>query len=148
MILLKNRENGFTIVEIIAVLIIIGVLAATAFNRISSLSNYEVVKEAQILKNHLRYAQIRAMSHDEPWGISISGNTYTLLRNKNPATINLPNEDSASHSMPAGISILSDSSNIIFNYMGSPGNSTINITVSGSEMKKAFSITQRTRFIE
>jgi len=144
----RHRESGFTLIEIIAVLVIIGVLAAMAATRMPSLDSYDVVKETEILKNHLRYAQIRAMSHDETWGILIAGNTYTLRKNYADAVINLPNEDSASHTMESGISLASTVSEISFNAKGSPGDTTITITVTGSELTKTFTITRNTGFIE
>lgn len=123
-----TNSSGFTIIEIISVLIIIGILSAVVVPRITSTGVYNVVMEIETLKNHLRYAQSRAMSHNELWGISITANSYTLQKNGLPAPVNLPNDDSTTHTLANGVSISSANQVISFNDLGSPGNSDIVIT--------------------
>ena len=82
-------------IEIIAVMVIIGVLAAVAVSRVISTKEVSAITERDILKSHLRYAQLRALGDDKSWGISCSGTTYTLLRNGTTAPYSLPGEDSA-----------------------------------------------------
>lgn len=86
-------------IEIIAVLVIVGVLAAVAVARFSDAGSRDVAV-ANMIKSHLRYAQLRAMGDTKSWGISFSGNSYTLIKVKDgkvaPAPVNLPGEDSRS----------------------------------------------------
>lgn len=84
-------KNGFTLMEIVAVIVVIGILAAVAITR-SVNYDTEVYTGADVLKSHLRYAQIMAMNSsstaaDVPviWGISSNGSTYWLFRGTNPA---------------------------------------------------------------
>ena len=78
--------------EIVAVLVILGVLAAVAVSRFTDIGARDVA-EANTLKVHLRYAQLRAMGDIFPWGIEIEEGQYTLLR-ENGDALNLPGESS------------------------------------------------------
>jgi len=117
----NDRENGFSMFEVIVVILLIGVVAAFVAVRGSSKTVYDLASESEILKGHLRYAQYRAMSDIEPWGISFSANGYHLLKNKAPATDTLPNESGPSHALPSGITITTGAGTMIhFNERGSP----------------------------
>ncbi len=96
-----KAEDGFTFVEIIAVLIVMGVLAVVAVSR-SFNYNAEVYSGADTLKMHLRYAQTLAMNSNPTstgvpviWGMSSGGASYWLFRGTNPAAnfFRLPEDD-------------------------------------------------------
>ena len=89
---IPSPSRGFTMLEIVAVLVILGVLAAVAVNRFTDIGAKDVA-EANTLKVHLRYAQLRAMGDIFPWGIEIEEGQYTLLR-ENGDALNLPGESS------------------------------------------------------
>jgi prepilin-type N-terminal cleavage/methylation domain-containing protein len=99
-----KREVGFTLIEIVAVLVVMGILAVIAVSR--SLSyNVEVYSGADTLKTHLRYAQTLAMnpnfitstSVSEIWGMSCDTTSYWLFHGTNSATtanyIRLPEDE-------------------------------------------------------
>jgi MSHA pilin protein MshC len=143
------NSNGFSMIEIISVLIIIGILSAVAIPKMLSTDVYDVLMETETLKAHLRYSQIRAMSHNEAWGIEITGSTsYTLQKNASTAPVNFPNEDSATHSLTNGVRITSGNTIISFDDLGSPGNTDINIILSNQGgNSRTLKITQETGFI-
>jgi prepilin-type N-terminal cleavage/methylation domain-containing protein len=98
-------RRGFTTIEVIAVLIIIGVLSAVVVARYWGTSSYSVSAVAEELKNHLRYAQGRAMnstvtaaSTPTPniWGINFVDSThYTVFRDGDTThTVPPPGSDS------------------------------------------------------
>jgi MSHA pilin protein MshC len=136
----RRNAHGFTLIEIIAVLVIIGIMSAVAVTIFSSLDKYKLISEVEILKTHLRYAQSRAMSDTVSWGIVLNGNRYTLLRD-NAATSNLPNENSNTHYLQEGVTVSGD--DVTFDTWGSPGIQAT-ITVGGS---KTVTITANTGFI-
>jgi len=138
----RCRDNrGFTMIEIIAVLVILGIIAAVAMTRIVSIRDYKVVVERDILKTHLRYVQLRALSDDKPWGLSFAGSSYTARRDGNVAPYNLPNENSPTHNLPDGITVTG--STVTFDEWGSPGSSPIEINIGGEKI----TITKNTGFI-
>jgi len=142
-------SNGFTMIEIISVLIIIGILSAVAVSKMTSNDIYDVVMETETLKTHLRYSQIRAMSYNGTWGSQISGGTsYTLQKDGLTATVNLPNENSPTHSFASGISATPGTTTITFDDLGSPGNADIIITLNKQgHNSRTLTITQKTGFI-
>ena len=59
---------GFTTIEVIAVLIILGVIAGVvAYRFTGGVAAYSVQSVAEEVKNHLRYAQTRAMNSSAIW---------------------------------------------------------------------------------
>jgi len=150
-----NDDRGFTMFEVIIVVVVISIVAAFVVVRGTSKTVYDLASEAEILKGHLRYAQYRAMSDIESWGLSISANGYHLLKNKEPATDTLPNESGPSHSLPSGISITTGAGTMIhFNERGSPvgdGDAILTaetqMVLSGGSDTQTISITPETGFI-
>jgi len=140
-----DGRRGFTIIETIAILAILAILSAIAINRIGSTSTYTLVSETDTLKTHLRYVHFRALSDDVPWGMSFTGTAYTSLRNGATAPYNLPNESSATHTLPAGISVTGPT--IAFDEWGSPGIANITITLSSGGETKTITVTKNTGFI-
>jgi len=65
--------RGFTMVEIIAVLIVIGILTAVAVVTLFSTDTYTTKSQFAMVKAHLRYAQARAIHSDSAWGINFAG---------------------------------------------------------------------------
>jgi prepilin-type N-terminal cleavage/methylation domain-containing protein len=94
----KGRDHrGFTLVEIIATLIIIGIIAAVIVSSVSGVADTDRVSQENVIKNHIRYAQSMAMKQGTAWGIKCDGTDYWLFRTNDPDTpanqMVLPNEE-------------------------------------------------------
>jgi prepilin-type N-terminal cleavage/methylation domain-containing protein len=85
-------QNGFTLIEVIAVLIILGILVAVVISRSSGM-DASLYSETEVIKTHLRYAQTQAMNKtDAPtssspvlfWGVKCSGGSYWLFEGTSP----------------------------------------------------------------
>jgi len=73
-------HSGFTMIEVISVLVIIAIIGAVAVSRVSSISQSTLKANAERLKVHLRYAQLRALNSTERvWGIDFSSGSYRLF---------------------------------------------------------------------
>jgi MSHA pilin protein MshC len=152
---IKNNK-GFTLIEVVAVLIILGILSAVAISRGIDTREVELQAEVDTLKAHLRYAQYLALNDISPvkWGIQISGPTYTLVRNSNGdgATFdnpyNLPGESSQTHSIAP---FTATTINLLFDEWGSPYNTaaklTANQTIALNPGSQSFTITPETGYI-
>ncbi|MCF8026524.1 MAG: prepilin-type N-terminal cleavage/methylation domain-containing protein [Desulfobacteraceae bacterium] len=76
-----QKNNGFTLLEIIAVLVIAAVAALVVANAVSR-GRSNLAGRTEALKSHIRYAQSMAMSTDEQnWGIRLdtAENQYWLF---------------------------------------------------------------------
>lgn len=101
-----NRDSGFTLVEIIAVLLLLGIVAAMVVAGGLGLGDTEEGAAADVLKTHLRYAQSRAMNGDQAWGILFTGSGYSLIRDPSgtPEPVRLPGESALTVRLPAPVS--------------------------------------------
>ena len=75
------KNAGFTIVEIVVVLIVLGIVSAFAIGR-AMFTETDLKVQTEILKAHLRHAQSRAMSSNVFWGVQTdaAGSTYSLFK--------------------------------------------------------------------
>jgi MSHA pilin protein MshC len=160
-----RKQTGFTVIEIIAVLLLISIIAVVTISRFTSTAYYKAASEAEIIKANIRYAQFRAMSdadttygvNNATWGISLSGNSYTLQHNGAPATTNFPGESSPTHNFPGGVSITAGAgTTITYNVWGIPvdpsgtpitNNVTIIISETNGTSPQTITVTQNTGFI-
>lgn len=161
-----RQNNGFTLIEAIAVLVIIAIVSAVVVVRGMSTEDVNLQVEADTLKSHLRYAQYLAMNDTDitnpapvtpilvKWGIQINGQSYTLVRNLNgdgaafDSPYILPNESSATHSVaPFTATVV----NILFDEWGIPyiasAKLSTDATITLTPGPKSFTITAETGFI-
>lgn len=141
-----TRNGGFTMMETIAVLLIIGIIAAVVVSRMGDTRAYDLVSQVEVLKGHLRYAQSRAMSSSSTWGINFdSTTTYYLFQGAgSTTTVLLPGENNATVSLTAkksGLTITPQ--RITFDAYGSPGTTTLTVTTNVGNI----TVTKNTGFI-
>jgi len=143
-----SNNKGFTLMEVVAVLIILGIVAAVAVSRVGS-SNNDLVPQADIVKSHLRFAQIRALSSDDlaVWRVTFLTGSYSIFCTgaKCPASIQLPGEDSITHTFPAGVSITPLT--VTYDRWGSPGAAAISLTLSQAGQTATLNVAANTGYI-
>jgi MSHA pilin protein MshC len=149
---MKSKEKwaakGFTLIEIVAVLIIIGIVSAVAVARMMDTSQTDLISQVDVVKNHLRYAQARAMSTGRPWGVTFSSSTaYFLFDGAAPSThVLFLGESNATVNLTAKgskLTINSAPQTVTFDAYGSPGTTTITVSTNGGSI----TVTKNTGFI-
>jgi MSHA pilin protein MshC len=92
----RKAQRGFTMIEIIAVLIIISVIMAVVVARMSTPDQFSARSQAESIKSHIRYAQSQAINSNVIWGIYfIDGSRYALFKDGNTGvTVQISGADS------------------------------------------------------
>jgi prepilin-type N-terminal cleavage/methylation domain-containing protein len=160
---IKNN-SGFTIIEVVAVLIVMGIITAFAVGRVAD-NKPELIAQKEVLKVHLRYAQSRAMNSTLNYGIrsdSTDGGTYWLFsyNGTTAVRVNFPGEQ-LDHINLSALGLSMDVDIVVcFNSKGTPytafntnspthlqaGDRTL--TLSSSSDNESITITQNTGFIQ
>jgi len=152
---------GFTTIEVIAVLIILGVIAGVvAYRFTGGVAAYSVQSVAEEVKNHLRYAQTRAMNSNAIWGVNFTDSThYTIFKDGDTShTVIPPGASSNTVNLGgSGVSLSSLGSGIVsFDDWGKPytdapaataQSGTRSLTVSGGGQTVTIQITPNTGYI-
>jgi prepilin-type N-terminal cleavage/methylation domain-containing protein len=141
-------KTGFTMIEIVAVLLILGIITAVVVSRMANTTAYDLSSQMEVLKAHLRLAQSRAMGSSSPWGINFAtSTTYYLFQGTGSTTpVLILGEDNATVDLnikKSGLTIGSTPQRITFDAYGSPGTTTITITTNGGNI----TVTKSTGFI-
>jgi len=72
-------------IEMVVVLLLMGIIAATVLGRAITTSDLDLNSETDKIRNYLRYAQAEAMKRSNTvWGIKSAGNEYWLFRDIKP----------------------------------------------------------------
>lgn len=157
----RINRRGFTMIEMVMVLIVMAIMGAFIAYRPATGGN-ELTIQTEILKSHLRHAQIKAMNDIVPWGIHIpNAGSYILYRNNAVATDMLPGENPGvspapqTHTLPTTVAITGGTgATYNFNDYGKPVDtagaelaSNQTITLSQGTETSGITITKNTGYI-
>ncbi len=86
--ILSPHFRGFTLIEIIMVIVLLGVMAAIVALEYAPVTRVRTRAAADKLKADMQFAQSLALERRVTCGVSFSGNTYTVFQNTvaTPAT--------------------------------------------------------------
>ena len=142
-------ERGFTIIEVIVVIVIISVLMAYAASKINFTANLQA--EVDKLKSNLRYAQQIALcgNNTYTWVMTVTANSYTFTRvdsASNSVNMYLPSGGSTAN-LPSGITVTAGTGAISYDQWGSPGGNSITIALSDGSTTSNITVTKNTGFV-
>jgi len=69
----KQRIRGFTIIEVVTVLMLIAIISVIVVSRSTSATTYALLSQIEVLKTDLRFAQTRAIHSGTRWGVKFGG---------------------------------------------------------------------------
>jgi MSHA pilin protein MshC len=138
-------QSGFTIVELVLVMVLLGILAASLWPRAPTASSLTLQARADQLASDIRYAQTLSMTRGQRYCLTLTATSYSLT-NTDPVTNNCTTAEAHPGGLAQPISLCANaclsfpaltSSLIQFNGLGTPYinptttlNSTATITFS------------------
>ena len=155
-----NRNNhGFTVIEIVVVLVLISIIAATVFGRSITTDQINFVGQAAKITSHVRYAKSMAMKRNETWGVFKNGTEYWMFQGDEGGLMNkqvLPGQESNTVSL-SDLGLTMTNITLFFDGTGKPYTTTLtNPLISDLEIKiqtedlsklKSFYITPETGLV-
>ncbi|MCX7100170.1 MAG: type II secretion system protein [Methylobacter sp.] len=151
---LSNQE-GFTLVELVMVIVVLGILSATALPKFFSISSYQQQAFFDDTLSAVRYAQKMAVATGCKVQVSINANAYVLNRPanrsqclSNTAVFSLPVRNPATGDTSytysqAGVSLTSNHSTFYFDALGR-ASANVLLTVAGV---KTITVVSETGFV-
>ena len=167
MTIYKNAK-GFTLIEGIAVLIVLGILSAVVISRITSTADVNLKAQTEVLKSHIRYAQFRAMNMTSttpstckaPFGMVMSGDSYSMFSDcVTTSKVVLPGaESSVGVTLPSGMTVTTTTPTFSFDNWGRPyavenpdplsqPSLTISLSLDYQGLTEPITITRNTGFV-
>jgi MSHA pilin protein MshC len=135
-----KRQHGFTMVELIVTMIIIGIMAVAVVPRMSLLSGFSEVGFRDKVKATLEYARKSAVAQRRNVRVAVVGGTVTVtIDNDIPEgagagtygrNLILPGSNSHQFSAPSGTTLTPDTT-LSFDPLGHPS-AAATLTVSGA----------------
>jgi prepilin-type N-terminal cleavage/methylation domain-containing protein len=152
-----RNNRGFTLIEIIAVLVLMSIIAAGVLVRGMNTDQIDLIAQTAKIRNQIRYAQAPAMKRSEVWGIKCFANQYWLFEGNNANSKPLPGEKIDIISL-TDLGVGMNAFTVYFDELGVPwkfydfvkvttGN-PLNITISGASDSVTLSITPETGLIQ
>lgn len=136
-----SRSSGFTMIEMVVVLLLMTIIAATVLGRSISTSDLDLNSETDKIRNHLRFAQAEAMKRSNTvWGIKFdpAQSEYWLFRGTNPDNVGeqvrLPGvsysgaSNKVSWSSDISVSTTPAQGTVFFNRIGKPYTAFVSYT--------------------
>ncbi len=156
---INRNSRGFTIVEIVVVLVLISIIAAATFRRSISTDQMNFRSQYDKIQNQLRYPQSMAMKRGTEWGFTCDTNDYWIFSGTNKDNVLkqelLPGQQVIKISL-ADLGVTMESFTVIFNSYGIPyspdwttplsADLVVDLTDSGSE-SRSFTIVPETGLI-
>jgi prepilin-type N-terminal cleavage/methylation domain-containing protein len=138
---MKPNDHGFTLIEIVIVMVLISIVAATVFTRSITTDELNLVSRAEKIQSHIRYAQSMAMKTNDVWGIVATAATesapaeYWLFNRTILPAVKLPGENSDKIDL-SGSGVDIDTFPLFFDNFGRPyknyDNDPVTSTVDGA----------------
>ncbi|GEM_PF-6915606 len=120
-----TKKSGFTIVELIIVIVLIGIVAIIVNSRISDISFFQTSADIDQLISHIKYIQHKSMVSGGCWRIEFNASTDSYsIYDKNGNSVKFPDKNSNSVNLETDFTITKGgsplSSPIYFDYIGRP----------------------------
>lgn len=134
-------RSGFTMVELVVIMLIVGILAVVVLPRFGLLQGFDEIGYRDKVKATLEYARKSAVAQRRNVQVAIAGSGLTVTRQTATpegegiaawVALNLPGTSTNAFAAPSGVTLSPASATIIFDPLGRPVTlSASSFTVSG-----------------
>ena len=131
-------SKGFTLVELIAIMVIMSILATSVINSYSSYNEWQDINEQVLdIVNTLRQARDYCMAANEEFYLTVTTgatDSYTLEYKNSSTALNLPGKDGNVFTMPSYVDFTASDvgTDLEFSILGEP-TATRTITINTDE---------------
>lgn len=121
---MKIKEHGFTLIELIAVMLIATILSVTAMSKWIG-PGTKLSAEAEKIASDIRYVQSYASTHDQRYRINFQLNSYGFTNLLGTTALLHPVSNAASVSMTSGVTLTYSHAFLAFDGKGVPYTNTL-----------------------
>ena len=135
---MSKFSKGFTLVELIATMVIMSILATSVINSYSSYNEWQDINEQVLdIVNTLRQARDYCMAANEEFYLTVTTgatDSYTLEYKNSSTALNLPGKDGNVFTMPSYVDFTASDvgTDLEFSILGEP-TATRTITINTNE---------------
>ncbi len=134
--LIDGRQRGFSLLELLVVILIMGVMGAIAIPAFSDWREKQVVRNiTQTLLAQLKQARVLAVSGNRSVRISFSPKFYVFDANTTGSCSTCRNEQVNLSQFSDNLSVVSNKNPISFSSRGTAGNATVTLSAGGHSKK-------------
>ena len=132
-----KKENGFTLIELIAVILIASILSVSAMSKWSG-TGINIASEAERIASDIRYVQSYASTHDQRYRINFLASSYGFTNGTGLTVLLHPVTNASSITMTSGVSLTYAHTYLVFDGKGIPYTNT---AVPGTALATTATIT-------
>ena len=114
-----HRAQGFTLIELVTVLLLIAILSVVAINQWPG-SGINLSAQADQLANDIRYTQSLAMNRGQRYRINLAADRYWISDAGGTVTVSLPGSGATVMILNSGIALSTSYSFLVFDGNGVP----------------------------
>jgi prepilin-type N-terminal cleavage/methylation domain-containing protein len=159
---IARNTRGFTLIEIVVVLVLISIIAAATFSRSISTDQINFASQYDKIQNQVRYPQSMAMKQGKEWGFSCQANHCWAFTGTNKDIVanqrQLPGQKDIKISLAdLGVTVSSGDFTVIFDSYGIPyspdwatklgAELVVTLQESGGSQTRSFTIVPETGLI-
>jgi len=147
-----NKHSGFSIIELIVVIMVLGIVAASVSYVMPNRQAFQSEGFADVFLQDLRFTQLLSMSQNQRYKLVVSAGSYQI-QNQSSVPFNNAETGGLTNVFPAGVTI-TPTATINFDSLGGPYNngtalvSAFNFSVTAGTTVTTVGITPQTGFIQ
>lgn len=142
------RSDGFTLIELVVIIVLLGILTAVALPKFFNLSAYQERAAYDEVAGAVRYAQKLAVASGCDVQVNISTNSYALQQHSTNCTAGafatITNHPITSNII-SGVNLVSTPNSFIFNAMGR-SDSDVSVAINGGSL--SFDVIAETGYVD